>query len=103
MLSMLIIASTSYLTAAEAARRLGVTRTTLYAYVSRGLLRSRATAGSRRREYAAEDVQALLQRRRARRDPNTAATAALGMHGLPVLDSALTLIDDGGLYYRGRD
>lgn len=102
MLSTLIISST-YLTAAEASKRLGITRTTLYAYVSRGLLRSRATSGSRRREYAAEDVEALLQRRHARRDPTAAATAALGMHGLPVLDSSLTLIDGGRLYYRGHD
>lgn len=102
MLSTLIISST-YLTAAEASRRLGVTRTTLYAYVSRGLLRSRATSGSRKREYAAEDVEALLQRRHARRDPTAVASAALGMHGLPVLDSSLTLIDGGRLYYRGQD
>jgi citrate synthase len=102
MLSTLIITST-YLSAAEAARRLGVTRPTLYAYVSRGLVRSRATAGSRKREYSAEDVRALLQRKRARRDPESAATAALGVHGMPVLDSALTLIDDGRLFYRGHD
>ncbi len=91
------------MTAAEAARRLGITRQTLYAYVSRGLLRSRAKAGTRAREYATADIDALLQQRRARRDPGAAATAVLGMHGLPVLDSALTLIDDGRLFYRGHD
>ena len=45
------------MTAAEAAGRLGVSRPTLYAYVSRGLLRSQATSGpSRARGYAREDV-----------------------------------------------
>ena len=80
-----------------------MTRPTLYAYVSRGLLRSRAKPGTRAREYAAADIEAMLQHRRARRDPGAAATASLGVHGLPVLDSALTLIDGGRLFYRGHD
>ncbi|MGH6974351.1 MAG: helix-turn-helix domain-containing protein, partial [Stellaceae bacterium] len=45
------------LTAAEAARALGVTPATLYAYVSRGLIRSER-AGGRARRYAAADVAA---------------------------------------------
>ena len=50
----------SYVTAAAAAQRLGVTRATLYAYVSRGQIRSRSVAGRREREYLAEDVERLL-------------------------------------------
>ncbi len=39
----------SWLSAAEAARRLGVKRETLYAYVSRGVLRRRHGDDGRRR------------------------------------------------------
>jgi citrate synthase len=92
-----------HLTAAHAADLLGVTRATLYAYASRGQLRSEAVPGRpRERRYSREDVQRLLDRKDARRDP--AAAAARGLHwGGPVLESGITLIHDGRLYYRGRD
>jgi citrate synthase len=88
-----------YLSARDAAAALGVRPQTLYAYVSRGLVRSQAT-GRRDRRYHAEDIAAL--RRRRERDPGVAAEAALSF-GAPVLDSAITLILDGKLYYRGQD
>lgn len=89
--------------AAEAAEALGITRQTLYAYVSRGLIRSEPAAeGSRARRYRAEDVRALLARRAARSDPDRAMEGALHF-GTPILDSALTQIADGRLRYRGRD
>jgi len=91
--------NSSYLSAREAAAMLGVRPQTLYAYVSRGLIRSEATEG-RARRYHAEDVAAL--RRRRQRDPAQAAQAALSF-GAPVLDSAITLILDDRLYYRGQD
>jgi citrate synthase len=90
------------LTAAEAAAVLGVRRATLYAYVSRGLLRSQPDPEGRGHLYPAEDVESLGQRAAARRDPPRAARGALDW-GLPVLDSRLTLIAGGRLYYRGRD
>ncbi len=90
------------LSAEEAARALGVSRATLYAYVSRGLLRSEARAGSRARAYRGEDVTALLRRREQRRDPAQAAADALHW-GAPVLASSLALISGGRLYYRGID
>jgi citrate synthase len=91
------------MSAEEAAARLGVSRATLYAYVSRGHIRSQATAsGSRARGYASEDVERLLQRAEGRRDPEKAAAGALRW-GVPVLESAITLIDGRSLYYRGRD
>ena len=92
-----------HLTAADAADLLGVTRATLYAYASRGQLRSEAVPGRpRERRYVRDDVQRLLDRKDARRDP--AAAAARGLHwGGPVLESGITLIHDGRLYYRGRD
>ncbi len=70
---------------------------TLYAYVSRGLIRSEATGG-RERRYHAADIAAL----RRKRDPAEAAQAALSF-GAPVLDSAITLILDDRLYFRGQD
>ncbi len=91
-----------YLTASEAAAELGVGRATLYAYVSRGMIRSEPLGEGRRRRYWAEDVRALLDRRSRRQDPEAIAGAALDF-GTPVLESAITLIDGGGLYYRGRD
>ena len=45
------------LRARDAAVRLGVKLDTLYAYVSRGLLRSVAVPGSRERYYHADDIE----------------------------------------------
>src|SRR5215470_15172780 len=91
-----------WLTSKEAARRLGVSAATLYAYVSRGLLRSEGTTGQRERRYRADDVSRLKRRREVGRKAESIAANALDF-GTPVLDSALTLIDDGHLYYRGHD
>jgi len=92
-----------YLTAREAATALGVALPTLYAYVSRGLVRSEGGGeGRRARRYRAEDILRLKGRADQRRDPARAAEAALYL-GAPVLESAITLIDGGHLYYRGRD
>ena len=91
------------MTAAEAAGRLGVSRPTLYAYVSRGFVRSQSTPGpSRARGYSREDVERLRRRTEERRDPDKAAARAL-QWGVPVLESAITLIDGRTLFYRGHD
>jgi len=91
------------LTANQAAAELGVSLPTLYAYVSRGMVRSEPeSAGSRRRRYRAEDVAVLRRRKEQRRDPAKVAEAALHF-GMPVLDSAITLIAADRLYYRGID
>lgn len=93
----------AYLTAAQAAEALGVTRPTLYAYVSRGQLRSEAVPNDpKQRRYHREDIERLQHVKAARRDPHGAG--ARGLHwGGPVLESGITLIDGGRLYYRGRD
>ena len=89
--------------AAEASRTLGVTRATLYAYVSRGLIRSEpGTSATRERRYAREDIDRLKRRSEERRDPDKVASHAL-QWGMPVLESAITLIAGGRLYYRGHD
>ncbi|HEX6052171.1 MAG TPA: citrate synthase family protein [Gemmatimonadaceae bacterium] len=92
-----------FLTAAETAETLGVTRATLYAYVSRGLVRSEPIPGrTRARRYYREDVERLTERKAARRDPARVAAQALRWGG-PVLESGITLIQDGSFYYRGHD
>jgi len=92
-----------YLSAHEAAAALGVTLATLYAYTSRGLVRSEPVPGrSKARRYLREDVNRLRERKAMRRDPSTAAARGLDWGG-PLLDSAITLIHDGRFYYRGRD
>jgi citrate synthase len=92
-----------HLTAAQAAARLGVTRATLYAYTSRGLLRSEPMPGrTRARHYYREDIERLRDKKEMRRDPVNAA--ARGLHwGGPVRDSGITLIHGGMLYYRGQN
>ncbi len=85
------------LTAREAADRLGIKLDTLYAYVSRGRLRSVAVPGTRQRRYRSEDIEAF---RGATAAPLRAAAAeALS----PVIASSICLIENGRLYYRGRD
>jgi len=98
-----MMAKTEWISAADATRLLKVSRATLYAYVSRGLVRSEAVPGrARERRYAREDVERLRSRAEERRNPEKAAQHALRW-GVPVLESAITLIDGGKLYYRGHD
>jgi citrate synthase len=93
----------SWMSAADASALLGISRTTLYAYVSRGFVRSQATPGpSRERRYSRDDVERLQRRTEERRNPDKAVAHAL-QWGMPVLESAITLIDGQRLYYRGHD
>ncbi|MGE3276563.1 MAG: citrate synthase family protein [Vicinamibacterales bacterium] len=91
----------TWLTASESAERLGVSRATLYAYVSRGLIRSAEGPDGRQRRYRQDDVEALRERKAVRARQAVAARAM--SFGTPVLESALSLIADGRLYYRGED
>ena len=90
-----------YMTAQEAAEELGVKTATIYAYVSRGLIRSLASAeGQRHRLYAREDVSRLLIKRQMRlsMDP---ANPDIFHWTAPIFDSCISLIEDGRLYYCG--
>src|SRR4051812_19495337 len=92
-----------FLTAPEAAAELAISLATLYAYASRGMLRSESVPGDpRARRYPREDVLRLKEKKELRKDPEKAAPKALSW-GAPVLESAITLVKDGRLYYRGRD
>ena len=89
----------AWLTAAEACALLDVKRQTLYAYVSRRLVRRvRGPGGAR---YAREDVARLRARHDARAGHGPAAAGALRW-GEPVLASAITDIGADGPRYRGR-
>jgi citrate synthase len=98
------------LSSAEAATRLGVKLATLYAYVSRGLLRSQRAPDGRTTTFDPAEVERLARRgrRRGRLDPaGTAAPPAGPPAPSPVGDlviaSELTSIDGGVLRYRGLD
>jgi citrate synthase len=87
------------LTARQTADRLGVKLDTLYAYVSRGRLRSVMVPGSRERRYRSEDVEALLDARSGTRPPANSDPVAL----MPLIGSSICLIENGRFYYRGQD
>ena len=93
--------SSPWLQAAEAAAMLGVQRASLYSYVSRGLLKAQRLVGRRGNVYLLSDVQRLVRQRQAVRNPAQLAQSTLDW-GQAVLDSAITLVRDGQLYYRGH-
>ncbi len=92
----------SYMTAAQAAEALGISRATLYAYVSRGLLRSAPGGAGRSNRYPADEVRRLARRKADGKRAGKVAQKVLDW-GVPVLESSITLIADGHLYYRGHD
>jgi citrate synthase len=85
---------TTYLGSAEAARLLGVTKPTLYAYVSRGLVERRTAIDGRTSLYDREQLERLAGR--SNRRPST---------DRPSIDvrigSAVTILDDDGIRFRG--
>ncbi|HEY8949188.1 MAG TPA: citrate synthase [Rhizomicrobium sp.] len=86
-----------YLSAAEAAAELSISPATLYAYVSRGLVRSEPVEdGARTRRYRADDVRSLKNRRAPMVEGQGLKAA-----DLPVMDSAVSTITAEGPIYRG--
>src|SRR5687767_11211200 len=90
-----------WLPAPQALALLGVKRKTLYAYVSRGLVRSVPSPGTRTRLYARDDLARLRSRHDARAGHGPLAASALRW-GEPVLESAITDIRSDGPAFRGR-
>ena len=90
------ISSPVFLTAREAAAELSVSLATLYAYVSRGLVRSEPVGDGRARRYRADDIRALRARRRSSGAVQPSAEAAV-----PVLDTRIATITEAGPIYRG--
>ncbi len=92
-----------WLTAAKAIRVLGVKRETLYAYASRGLVRSAAgPRGGRERVYHKDDLERLKTRSLARAGHAAVAAGALRW-GEPVLETRVGTIGEKGPSYRGKD
>jgi citrate synthase len=91
-----------YITAQEAAAALGVSIPTLYAYVSRGLIRSQSIAGSRNRRYWKVDIERLKGRRILHEQGQWQPGSGEETRGL-VDETKITLLTERGLYYRGRD
>ena len=87
-----------YLSAQEAAAELAISPATLYAYVSRGLIRSEPSPDSRSHRYRAEDIRGLKERRVPSPEPRGLRSFDAD---LPVLDSAICTITEDGPIYRG--
>ncbi|MCO5970446.1 helix-turn-helix domain-containing protein, partial [Actinoallomurus soli] len=83
-----------WMDAAQAAARLGVKPATLYAYVSRGVLRRRRSPDGRRSLFDPAEVEELARRGRPRRPPGASEL---------VIESRVTALSDDRPYYRGRD
>ncbi|HYB91211.1 MAG TPA: citrate/2-methylcitrate synthase [Candidatus Binataceae bacterium] len=106
---------TRMLTAAEAAGQLGVKLGTLYAYVSRGWLRSYRRRIGRKALYRRADIEALRglvtpeRGRRGRSLPHASSwvtvaqpkTSEAGAPGVIVAESAVSRVVEGRLAYRG--
>jgi citrate synthase len=90
----------AWIDAGAAAALLGIRRATLYAYVSRGLVRSVPAVDGRSRRYLRSDLDTLRARRDAHAGHGAAAAGAMRW-GEPVLESALTHITPAGPRYRG--
>src|SRR3954465_10541651 len=87
-----------YLSAREASAELAISQATLYAYVSRGLIRSEPSQDSRSHRYRAEDVRTLKERRTPSPEPRGLRSFDAE---LPVMDSAVATITEDGPIYRG--
>lgn len=90
-----------YLSARDAVKLLDVRMQTLYAYVSRGLVRSITQPGYKERLYARADIEKLRARSQAR--AGHGAVAAAAMHwGEPIIPTSITQITTTGPFYRGQ-
>jgi citrate synthase len=83
-----------YLTTAEVARRLGVKTETVYAYASRGMLRSTRLPGRRGSFFAQDEIDEFVASGRDGRQPSGAVER---------IRTELTLLDDDLLFYRGHN
>src|SRR5580693_1287876 len=85
---------TQWISAAEAAARLGIKPASLYSYVSRGVLSPRRGADGRASLFDAAEIDGLARRGRPRRAPGGAEL---------VIESELTEISGDRLRFRGHD
>lgn len=91
-----------YYSADEAAKHLGVSLNTLYAYVSRGLVRSEPVSHEKRtRRYHAQDVEKLARRSKGHKASRTTVQRT-PTGAPPLVETAITCIGDTDFFYRGQ-
>jgi citrate synthase len=90
-----------YLSARETIQLLDVKLQTLYAYVSRGLIRSASQPGRKDRMYLRSDVERVHARALARSGHGAVAADAMN-HGQAIIPTSITEITPQGPRYRGR-
>lgn len=82
------------LSTAQAAKRLGVKASTIYAYVSRGVLASEPSSDGRSSTFSASEIEAIALRGKPRQ--------ASRSHALDfTIDTSITSISQAHLHYRG--
>jgi citrate synthase len=91
------------LSAQEVCAATGISRDTLYAYVSRGIVRAIAHPGDARKSlYDHRDVRKIIESKKRGRSRQSVAASTIDW-GEPILVSKITRIADGRFFYRGRD
>jgi citrate synthase len=93
--------SKDYLSAKEAMQLLEIRQQTLYAYVSRGWVRSITQVGRKSHLYLREDVEKMRARSQARSGHGVVAASAMNW-GEPIIPTSITEITPEGPRYRGR-
>lgn len=89
------------MTRGEVLEMLNIKQGTLYAYVSRGIIKTAPHPDGRKSLYYRTDVERVRSRKRGR--PPQSATAESTMHwGAPVVASAITQVTASGPFYRSR-
>lgn len=90
-----------YASAAEAMKILNVRQQTLYAYVSRGWIRSVAQKGQKDKLYLRDDLTRVGMRSLARSGHGAVAASAMNW-GEPIFPTSITEITEQGPRYRGH-
>jgi len=93
----------NWMTQEEACEALGVRKQTLYAYVSRGQIEVQGDPQHANRNlYRAADITTLLKKRSLGRARKNIAASTMAW-GEPIIDTSISTITRGRLYYRGQD
>jgi citrate synthase len=90
-----------YADASEAMKILKIRQQTLYAYVSRGWIRSIRQSGRKDRLYLRDDLERMAARSLARSGHGAVAASAMNW-GEPIIPTSITEITPEGPRYRGR-
>jgi citrate synthase len=93
----------NWMTQEEACEALGIRKQTLYAYVSRGQIEVRWDPDhTSRKLYRASDISLLTKKRDLGRARKNIAASTMAW-GEPIINTHISTIVRGRLYYRGKD